>query len=59
MSDAITKWAISDLSEKKLEALEKNQMLPDRSSWQRDGGIGREHRERENPGYTAMGFFIA
>ena len=31
MSDPITKWMASDLSDKKLEALEKIGMLPDRS----------------------------
>ena len=47
MSDAITKWAISDLSEKKLEALEKNHMLPDRSLIKWKSAAGEHFPSRE------------
>ena len=47
MSDPITKWMVSDLSEKKLEALEKVGMLPDRSlvKWRSAAGENFPSRE--------------
>ena len=47
MSDSITKWMVSDLSEKKLEALEGIGMLPDRSLIKWRSAAGEHFPSRE------------